>query len=240
MKQFAAITLISLSAIFMAWLLQASIHSYINTQNGKQLINRIGTPYQKHNNGKRTDKIFIYGDSAAFGTGASTPEKSFAGIVGENCENCSVTNFGQNGFKTEDLLEQLKRASPTQVDKTFLLIGSNDIMHFYVDLDKSCSNLETILQNSSEQSSKTYLLTTPNASYAGFFLFPLNHYYGIRSRQFNKCANHAAAKIENTYYINLESNYSKHLFKQHQSSDMLHMNDKGNLYWYQLIQELTK
>jgi|GEM_PF-4011363 len=232
MRQTVIIIAISLFGTCLLWLFQASLHSYAYTQIGIGLINKIGEPYQQHGTGKR---IVIYGDSAAFGTGATRPETTFAGVVGKNCPKCSVKNLGQNGFKTKSLLEQLQNShDQKQFDRTYILIGANDIMHFYVDLHKSCKNMRSILKISSQKSAKVILLTAPDASYADFFAFPLNYYYGTRSKKFNGCSKQAARRFKNTSYIDLEGSYTRSLFAKHQASDGLHMNDTGNRYWYKL------
>lgn len=185
--------------------------------------------------GTNQQKVLVLGDSLGYGTGTTSSEKSVAGLVANHYPGAEVTNKSVNGKRTKELAEEVKQLEG-HYDLILVIIGGNDVLRPWINLDESNRNLETIYQATSEHSQKVIALTTGNFRYTTFFLWPLNLYYEKRSVVLRDYALAAAAKYPNVTYVNIVE-WNKKMPFDHlkEAPDHLHLSDDGASYWYQAI-----
>src|SRR4029079_15206967 len=82
-------------------------------------------------------RILLAGDSVVFGVGASRPESSISGLLGQDFPNASIMNIGVSGAETDGLVQQLQSVQAQHFAAAIIIIGANDVVHF--------SNLTTSL-----------------------------------------------------------------------------------------------
>lgn len=184
-------------------------------------------------------KILILGDSLAYGTGASSPQTSLAGRIGKRFPDAHITNQGKNGMRTKGLAEEMKQLTD-HYDLIVIVVGGNDLIHPWLDLDRAAKNLETIYKTASTHADQVISLTTGNLRHTSFFLWPLNHYFGKRSIYLRNQASNIADTLPNVTYIDLvKRNQSVPFGHLQEAPDHLHLSDDGTNYWYEAIADTT-
>jgi lysophospholipase L1-like esterase len=124
-------------------------------------------------------QILVAGDSTGYGTGASIPEHSLAGLLGAKYPEASVTNISVNGARTEDLITQLQNAK-SGYDLILIDIGGNDSIHF-VPRKKIEENMREALNIALTKGSHVLLVSTGDASTIRLFPYPLRWMFGLRT-----------------------------------------------------------
>lgn len=185
-------------------------------------------------------KILVLGDSIAYGTGTSSPEKSVAGLVAAHYPNANVENRAQNGKRTKDLAKEVESITGSY-DLILIVVGGNDILRPWINLDESANNLAKIYKNASTHSTKVIALTTGNFKYTTLFLWPANYYFSSRSIQLRNSAVKIAEEIPNLIYVNIVDYNEKVPFDTvKEAPDHLHLSDDGANYWMQAILDTTE
>ncbi len=227
-KLFLLVTL----AVVLAWTAASLVRVRIFSSRAGNLI-RATVPFERQ--GTNEQKVLVLGDSLAYGTGTSAPEKSVAGLVAAHYPGATVTNKSVNGKRTKELAEEVKQLEG-KYDLILVIIGGNDVLRPWVDLDESNKNLETIYEAASGHSEQVIALTTGNFRYTTFFLWPLNLYYEQRSITLRDHALATASKFPNVTYVNIvEWNKQQPFDHLKEAPDHLHLSDDGANYWYQAI-----
>lgn len=221
------------------WFLSATIYVYRNADIGMKLA-RQARPYSQTGSGGR--RIAIFGDSSVYGTGVKDASNTLAGLIGKGCPDCAVVNYAQNGVKIQSLNTALPTSAEPTYDLSVVSVGYNDVLHFYVDLEKSCNFFQEFINKITAKSEQTIVFTMPSAQNSRFYPVPLNYYYGMRSRKLNKCIRSIGAKEDQpVQVVDLEKIYTKEQQLQHESNDSLHFDEQGSLFWHeQLIQLHSK
>lgn len=221
-----------LLAIFILWIAANIIRVRILSQRSVALI-RSAVPFERK--GTNQQKILILGDSLAYGTGTTASEKSVPGLVAAHYPGAMVVNKSANGKRTNDLALEIKQLEG-KYDLILIIIGGNDVLRPWINLEQSGKNLETIYSAASAHADKVIALTTGNLRYTTLFLWPINHYLGARSVELRNYAFNAAAPLENVTYIDLvERNKTVPFNHIKEASDRLHLSDDGAYYWYKAI-----
>ncbi len=121
-----------------------------------------------------------------------------------------------------------------------VVVGANDIIHPEVNLTGTRNNLTAIYKEASSKSDHVIAITTGNFRDVTFFMYPLNHYFGYRSKVVRNQAVSVAAHYENITFIDAFSERttspSIHALE---ATDHLHLNDLGAYYWFQQIMDAT-
>lgn len=192
--------------------------------------------YEKEGDGLR---ILVLGDSLAYGTGTTAPQKSVAGLLGQRFPSASLENRGRNGLRTNDLANEVKDIDD-HYDLIFIIIGGNDAIRPWVDLKESSSNLKTIYGAASSHADHVVALTTGNLKYTSLFLWPSNLYFGYRSEFLRDQAKDIADDLENVTYIDMVARNETHQFDHlKEAEDRLHLSDDGAKYWFEAITDQT-
>lgn len=146
------------------------MHQYKRTRRligiGNNLADQ-AAPYEQHPQNP-TMRILVIGDSTAVGTGASTPEESTTGRLGQDYPKAKIVNLGVNGSKTHELPARLKKLRGQRFDLVVLHTGGNDIVRF-TPYKKIEENLRTVLQHTKELSDTVVVLHGGNVGTAKIF-----------------------------------------------------------------------
>lgn len=200
---------------------------------GVQIANRINigrrlaaetTPFNKTTGS--TKKILIVGDSLAYGVGASSPEKSISGQISKKFPEANIINKATIGDDTADLLKDLPKKIDQNYDIIVVIIGGNDIIRFPTDLEHTSKNMENIIQFSSRNSSRTFVITSGDFRNVSFVPPFLKGYFAQRANLLRQQTIEFAGNHHNVTYIDAfsipESDY-----KNYEAPDHFHLNDAG-------------
>lgn len=222
------------AALITLWLIFAVVRFLILSSKGGMLI-RSATPFERKGNSNQ--KILVLGDSLAYGTGTSSPEHSIAGRVASKYPEAQVENRSKNGMRTHELSEQVKQLNG-HYDVILIVIGGNDVMRPWIDLNQSGKNLETIYAGATQHADKVIAFSTGNMRTTTFFPWPLNYVVGSRSVSLRDKALKAANAHKNVYYIDMVAYNERVPFtSREEAPDHLHLSDAGTEYWFQALQE---
>lgn len=219
-------------AAFLLWVVANVVRVRIFSQRGGALI-RSAVPFERK--GTNQQKVLVLGDSLAYGTGTSSSEKSVAGLVAKHYPEAMVINKSVNGKRTNELAQEVKQLEG-KYDLILIIIGGNDVLRPWINLEQSGKNLETIYSAASAHADKVIALSTGNLRYTTLFLWPINRYLGARSTELRNYAVKAATPHKNVTYINLvERNKTVPFGHVKEAPDHLHLSDEGAQYWYEGI-----
>lgn len=218
--------------IISLWVVVSFVRLRIFSKRGGEIIQNT-KPFKR--TGTNKQKILVLGDSLAYGTGTSSPEKSVAGLVASYYPGATVINNSVNGMRTKELAEESKKLEG-QYDLILIIIGGNDVLRPWINLDVSGQNLRTIYSNTSKHSKNVIAITTGNLRYTTVFLWPLRYVVAVRSVQLRDKALTASKDLPNVTYINMVKRNTKVPFdKVKEAPDHLHLSDEGAQYWYEAI-----
>lgn len=222
-----------------------TFYSYYRTKNYIQIGNSLAAGakvYEQHPTNGRL-KILTIGDSSVVGTGASSPEKSVAGLLGKDFPEADITNLGVNGSKVKDLIERLEKIKGQKFDLILMHIGGNDIVRL-TNLKDFEKDLNIVLAKLNNLSNNIITLHGGNVGTAGLFPFGTRWIFTFRTWQIRNIYL-SATKEKNVHYIDLWRNKENDPFaadmKVYYAADLFHPSDEGYADWYSFIkQELTK
>lgn len=181
--------------------------------------------------------ILIIGDSTAVGTGVTDPKDSIAGLFAKDFPDVSITNLGENGTRTRELIPQLEKLGERNFDLVILHSGGNDIVKF-TNLNQLSDDIAVVLQLASAIGNHAVLITSGNIGTAPLFPWPISWIISSRTRSvhgnFKKIANEKgvlwvplyAEKEHDPFFENINESYAH---------DMFHPATRGYQIWYAAI-----
>lgn len=178
-------------------------------------------------------RLLIVGDSTAVGTGASSPEKSLAGLLAQAYPGLHIENRGRDGATLAEVPHQLE-ADDTRFDIVLVLAGGNDVIRLR-DLDNTASHLDRIAQLAKARADTVVLMPAGNVGNAPFFFPPVSWWMASRSRELHALVR-AAAQRQGVGYVRLFKERADDPFAQHpelNAKDGLHPSDGGYEVWFQ-------
>jgi lysophospholipase L1-like esterase len=179
-----------------------------------------------------TASLLIVGDSTAVGTGASSPEYSVAGLIGQSHPGVRIVNRATDGAKYQDFAAQLQ-SSTERFDTVLVLGGGNDVIRFTgkAALRASVGKAASLAR---ERGARVILMPPGNVGNAPFFWPPLSWWMTKRSQALHEAVREAAQKTGATY-VDLYKPRSEDPFalraKELHASDGLHPSDSGYSLW---------
>lgn len=185
-------------------------------------------------------RYLIIGDSLGVGVGASSPEKSIAGLISADHPQAEIVNLSKSGSRIYDGLETVRNISQNEkFDVAIIQLGANDITHLssYNEM-RVATNL--LLKEVKQFADKTIFLTSGSVGSAPIFHFPLNRFYHARSLNFFKMFSELTQE-NSVGYIDLSYPASNDPFSKnpglYYAADSFHITDAGYMLWYQKIKE---
>jgi len=177
------------------------------------------------------------GDSAAYGTGATSLEKTFTYQIAEElAKNYEVhhINAAKVGAKTNDLLnKQLATIIAYRPDLIVISITSNDAMYLRPN-ETTLKNYRKVLDELTSKTSAKIYITGP-ASFTGIKLFPRLYQYLIekRAERLNETIMSLGVDQSRIHILDVYSKgkLTSDLADQALSKDRLHASDFGHTLW---------
>ncbi|MFO0702504.1 MAG: GDSL-type esterase/lipase family protein [Candidatus Andersenbacteria bacterium] len=187
-------------------------------------------------------RILVAGDSTAVGTGVLDPATSVAGLIGARYPGATVVNRSKNGLEVHEIAALLP-APPERFDVVVLLACGNNILH-RTPLDKLPADVNDLLDRARKLSDHVVLMPPGMFATAPIFPWPVNAFFGQRSRQVRDIAR-AAAKSHQVAYVDLLRPADKDPFaqdpKRYYSADGFHPGVAGYADWFtQLLPTLER
>ncbi len=182
--------------------------------------------------------ILFIGDSTAVGVGASTPEKSIAGLVANRYPDSEIVNNGVSGAKAVDVLEQIKQID-TSYDLMMIHVGGNDVVRF-TSLDDFRNSIRTILELAKQKAPQVLLTSTGNVGTVTLFPAPTRWIFDRRSRSIREILIDEVARAgEGVRYTDLFRERPQDPFaedpKAYYAKDQFHPSDAGYADWFSLM-----
>ena len=182
--------------------------------------------------------IVVIGDSTAVGTGASNPNNSIAGLIGDHYPSANIRNLGVNGRKTHEIISDLMDLDSQQsIDLLLIQIGGNDIVRYtnLKDLEQSISEVLTI---ATQKSSNVVLMTSGNVGTSKLLPIISRPVYRLRTLRVRSIFMKAASE-KNVEYVDLyrkPSNdpYAKNPDKYY-ADDFFHPSSEGYSDWFSVL-----
>lgn len=183
------------------------------------------------------ERILIIGDSTAYGTGASSPENSLAGLLGKRYPNAAIMNEGVNGMRIHELKEALEELSGESFRLIQIHIGGNDIVHG-TDLVEYKKDLTAVLQKANTMSSHVILVTCGNVGTAPLLPYLSRWYFEKRTREIRDISIEVTKQLH-VDYVDLFHEKDEDPFaqepKKYYAKDFFHPSDDGYAFWYDQI-----
>ena len=222
--------------IVILWILVSLIRLRVLSSRAGEIITDT-TPFSQEGPGPR---VLVLGDSLAYGTGTSSPEKSVPGLVSlAYSKDANVENRAQNGKRSKQLAEEVETIHH-DYELILIIIGGNDVIRPNVSLRSTKQNLQKIYATASKHADQVIALSTGDLQYTSFFLPPLNYYFSARSETVRDFAQAAADQYDNVTYVDLVAyNQTQTFTPAMEAPDKLHLSDNGARYWLEAIKKST-
>lgn len=176
-------------------------------------------------------RLLIVGDSTAIGTGATTPQASVAGLLGEKFPALHIDNRSSDGATFAGLLAQLD--GDERFDMVLVMAGGNDVVRLR-GLEALQSDVERLTQRARQRAGMVVLMPAGNVGNAPFFFAPVSWWMTWRSRQLHAFVNVAALR-HGAVVVDLFRERADDPFVQRpelNAVDGLHPNDAGYRVWF--------
>lgn len=231
-------------ALLLLLLVLYSAYHYKRTRHlidiGNDLADR-AVKYEQHTENSSM-KILVIGDSTAVGTGASTPEESTTGRLGQDYPKAEIVNLGVNGSKTHELPARLEKLRGQRFDLILIHTGGNDIVRL-TPYKKIEENLRVVLQHAKELSDTVVVLHGGNVGTAKIFPAGIRWIFTHRTRLVRDIFLRLT-KETSTHYVDLWRRGKDDPFfadpDSYYAADYFHPSSVGYKDWYEHIAAVLK
>jgi lysophospholipase L1-like esterase len=178
-----------------------------------------------------TLRLLIVGDSTAVGTGASAPEDSLAGLLGQAFPRLQIVNRARDGATFAGVLAQLVGDEP--FDMVLVMAGGNDVVRLR-GLEELKIDVERVAQRARRRAGLVVLMPAGNVGNAPFFFPPVSWLMTWRARQLHALVSDAALR-HGAVVVNLFRERADDPFVQQPSlnaRDGLHPDAAGYQVWF--------
>ena len=183
-------------------------------------------------------RVLVVGDSTAVGTGASAPQASLAGLIGQDHPRWRIDNLAANGARFADVVAQLNRADAGH-DLVLILAGGNDVMRLTGEQALQ-ADVEQAVDLARSKGRQVVLMPAGNVGHAPFFSPPLTWWMAARSQQLHRIIRRVAART-GAVYVSLLRPRDDDPFVQRadelNAADGLHPSDAGYRVWYASLRQ---
>lgn len=213
-------------AIYLVWL-------YFETEKTIKHARK----FESKSSDSKCDVLFI-GDSLTYGVGASSPDKSIAGLFESENQNCSVYNNSVNKITTYNLFNIMNEFDKTSTTYQIavLSIGGNDIVQLRSmrGLEKRIKHIVNKLSAVSENV-YIYTPTKPGRSPLLIKLIIYNRVKKLRTIV-------QSLESDNVHHVDMWQEGDKLLEnpKKYFVKDTLHLSDAGQFAWYEQLKKTIK
>lgn len=200
-------------------------------------LGRLAVPYSRVAPDARTH-ILLIGDSTAYGTGASSPEASLAGLLGALYPESALTNHAENAMSLVRLVEKLGELPPAGYTNVFIHIGGVDALSFTPLSLVRRRLIEAINRAKAIAGGRVVVVSVNNTGSAPAFRFPFAQIFSWRSRLVSEAARKAAAEAGATHvalWLPRKADPLRSDFSRFYAPDGLHPSDAGYALWHQAV-----
>ena len=186
---------------------------------------------EQHVPAQPTLRLLIVGDSTAVGTGATLPQASVAGLLGQSFPRLLIINRARDGALFGGLLDQL--SGDERFDMVLVMAGGNDVVRLR-GLQAVQNDIESVVRRARQKSDLVVLMSAGNVGNAPFFFAPLSWLMTWRSRQLNALVKDAAVR-HRAVVVNLFRESASDPFvlqPELNAADGLHPSDAGYRVWF--------
>lgn len=194
---------------------------------------------------KKNINVFFFGDSVTFGQKTSF-EKSWVFLLSDffskNSKlrkrfNFNFTNSSRNGRTTRQALEDMSYEVQSQkIDILFIQFGLNDSNYWKSDkglprvspLSFQANTLEIIQRAKKFGVKKIVILNN-------YLVKVRNKKYIKNTLYYNELLKKCYKSHKDVFYIDIYKYFIKKNIKNYLNSDGLHLNQKGNFYYYEAV-----
>lgn len=185
--------------------------------------------------------ILVIGDSTGYGTGASTPEKSIIGLIGNEYPNAKIVNKAKNGAKVSDLIPILESIEE-RYDAIFIHVGGNDILRF-TPYDEFEQDLRLVLEMA--QTKADHVMYTSCGNVGTILTFPpgAGYIYDKRTRRVREIILKVTEEKDIVYNDLFNEPENDPFYKdpdKYYAADYLHPSDEGYAEWFKVVGEGLK
>lgn len=176
-------------------------------------------------------RLLIVGDSTAVGTGATAPEASVAGLLGQRFPGLQIENRARDGATFSELMTQL--AGDERFDMVLVMAGGNEVVRLG-RLAALRNDIDRVTRRARQRTSLVVLMPAGNVGNAPFFFAPVAWLMTRRSRHLQAFANEAASR-HGAVLVNLFREPADDPFVQRlelNAPDGLHPSDAGYRVWF--------
>lgn len=176
-------------------------------------------------------RLLIVGDSTAVGTGASVPEASVAGLLGQHFPGLQIENRARDGATFPALMTQLD--GDERFDMVLVMAGGNDVVRLR-RLAALQGDVDRVANRARQRADLVVLMPAGNVGNAPFFVAPVSWLMTWRSRRLQAFASDAASR-HGAVVVNLFRESSDDPFVQRpalNATDGLHPSDAGYRVWF--------
>ncbi|MDZ7590633.1 MAG: SGNH/GDSL hydrolase family protein [Rubrivivax sp.] len=191
---------------------------------------RLSSPLQ-HTPVQPSLRLLIVGDSTAEGTGATGPQASMAGLLGQAFPRLAIVNRARDGAMFAAVLAQLEGDEP--FDMVLVMAGGNDVVRLR-GLQALQADVEAVAKRARQRAGLVVLMPAGNVGNAPFFFAPLSWLMTWRSRQLHAFVEEAAAR-HGAVFVDLFRESADDPFVQRpelNAADGLHPSDAGYRVWF--------
>lgn len=185
--------------------------------------------------GAKGRDVLVLGDSVAVGTGATSSEASFIGLVGEDFSEYNFENVAFNGAKIADIESQLSHAKKDRYDRVILLVGGNDTLYFTSISDME-SGLDVVLPQLGEIADRVVLMNGLRAGRFHIFPYIFQDLYISRTRNVQQLYRDIEKKYDFVDYFDMSVSVEEDVFvtkrDEMHSEDRFHPSDAGYRVWF--------
>lgn len=179
-----------------------------------------------------TESLLVVGDSTAVGTGASSGDRSLAGLLAADNPKLRVVNKATDGARYEDFARQLQSSSG-RFDTVLVLGGGNDVIRM-TGSDKLRADIRRVAQLARERGTRVIMMPPGNVGNAPFFFAPVSWWMDSRSQQLHREVREAAQTF-GAFYVGMYQDAKHDPFALNpgelHARDGLHPSDAGYALW---------
>ena len=190
---------------------------------------RQSTPFQQ-SPADAVLSLLIVGDSTGVGTGASSPDSSMAGLIGQAHPRLRIDNRARDGATFADVVQQFEGTG--RYDLVLIQAGGNDVIRLRSD-EEVRADIDRATALARERSDRVVLMPAGNVGNAPFFFPPASWLMTDRARRLHGFVRESAAR-HGAVVVNLFKERADDPFAQApelNAVDGLHPSDAGYRVW---------
>lgn len=187
-----------------------------------------------------TSKILVVGDSTGVGTGSKNPKQSVAGLLASDYPYADISNYAQNGMRSDKLLAFIKKMPIDKYDLIFIHTCGGDIVALQSP-HVIAKSVGKIIFEAKKRGRKIVLLPPGDVGAAPFVPWFLKMFYTKRTEQALQLVQELASK-SGIVYVDMLREVSGGKFpikKDYYAVDGMHLSSKGNRIWHERIKDVV-